>query len=429
MLRCRGNTVLIEGRAPKMGRLLYLMIMCVCFVASGTGDFQTRASKLFLDVEGWAKHSVAEAETTLSEAIASARNESFALRRVYPTDHVISRSKIVVQNVWANIFINACFLIPCLSIGGPLFWIWYHLEPSEKPDVIFTATDSDLREVQIREIGASGVALLRRQPDRHTGIMFAFTGIMLQTVFLYFIAVSCVLRLNAQFTPGDNAKPTPLILLFCSLFCNTMVCCSSYIVGLKCLATKAPDGYEHLHQVLVLLDSFVIPGMCTIVGDLYLCTSDGISSLVFNATAMGFIISMNMQIAGLMSWSLAGHGGRAFQPGNVSIKDQQNSSAQARYSFVASLVVASVIMPIGLLAGMVIIVVVILASIALPFFMMGQYMEYYDSVDSFRAFLLGGCCKLIRGGSGEDTSEHEAAVGKTSPRSPSGRNPARKGTS
>lgn len=111
---------------------------------------------------------------------------------------------------------------------------------------------------------------------------------------------------------------------------------------MKCFHTPPPHGYQQLHQALVLLDSFVIPLVGAVVGALFLCTSKGISNLVFDATAMGFICSINMQIAGLMSWSLSGHGGRAFQPANVSIKDSENSTQHAHYSFVASAVVATV---------------------------------------------------------------------------------------
>merc|ERR1719482_359674 len=156
--------------------------------------------------------------------------------------------------------------------------------------------------------------------------MFAFTGIMLQTIFLYFIAVFCFQRIWHEATTENTGNPTPIALLFCSLFCNTMTCCASLILGLKCWATKAPTGYQKLHKALVLYDSFVIPSVSAIVGALYLCTSNGISSLVFSSTSMAFITSINMQIAGLMSWSLSGHGGRAFQPANVNIKDSENST-------------------------------------------------------------------------------------------------------
>merc|ERR1719420_265026 len=132
-----------------------------------------------------------------------------------------------------------------------------------------------------------------------------------------------------------------------------MTCCASFILGLKCKATQAPEGYEKLHGALVLLDSFVIPSVCVVVGSLYLCASNGISSLVFNSTAMAFICSINMQIAGLMSWSLSGHGGRSFQPANVSIKDSENTTEYAHYSFILSGVVALVTLPIAWLLGII----------------------------------------------------------------------------
>jgi len=236
-------------------------------------------------------------------------------------------------------------------VGSYLAYFWYKIDSGGKSDEIFTAVDADLREVEIARVGASGVALLRRQEDRHTGIMFAFTGIMLQTIFLYFIAVYCWGRIRLGWT--DNGTPTPIALIFCSLFCNTMTTSSSFILGLKCWATKAPEGYQKLHEALVLVDSFCIPAICTVVGALYLCTSDGITNLVFSSTAMAFLCSINMQIAGLMSWSLSGHGGRAFQPANVSIKDSENSTTYAHYSFGASLVVALVTLPVGWLLGLI----------------------------------------------------------------------------
>merc|ERR1719199_246803 len=107
-----------------------------------------------------------------------------------------------------------------------------------------------------------------------------------------------------------------------------------------------------MHEALVVLDSFVIPLVCSMLGSLYICTSRGISLLVFKSTSMAFICNINAQIAGLMSWSLSGHGGRAFQPANVSIKDSENSTLLANYSFIASIVVALVTLPIALLFGL-----------------------------------------------------------------------------
>lgn len=342
-----------------------------------------------------ANSSVVETESVVSEAIAAASRRAKWARKRYFNDQNIflgqqrvtgsSQQRSHKSQRIIQILINTLILIPCLGVGGPLFWIWYHLEPDGK-DVIFMAMDADLREVDISRVGASGVALLRRQCDRHEGIRFALTGIMLQTIFLYFIAVSCILRVNEQSTLGSTSKPTPVILLFCSLFCNTMVCCSSVILGMKCLETNAPEGYQQLHKILVLLDSFVIPGMCTIVGGWYLCTSNGISSLVFDATAMGFIISINKQIAGLMSWSLSGHGGRAFQPAAVSIKDSQNSTQHAQYSFIASVVVATVMFPLGFLAGTAVIILVVVFMVLFSLGAAGYYLGYHRS-EVFKSFI------------------------------------------
>lgn len=302
-------------------------------------------NKLFLQVEKAARRDAAELEAVVSDVISATSKTAARVQNSARMQRLRKEFDISWQN---NLVI-----IPCLLVGIPLYRIWKDLEPGGKLDDIFTARDADLREVEISRIGASGVTLLRRQSDRHTGIMFAFTGIMLQTIFLYFIAVSCFQRLAHETEVQNAAAPTPIALLFCSLFCNTMTCCASFILGLKCKATQAPEGYEKLHQALVLLDSFVIPSVCVVVGSLYLCASNGISSLVFNSTAMAFICSINMQIAGLMSWSLSGHGGRAFQPANVSIKDSENSTTLANYSFVASGIVALVTLPISWLFGIV----------------------------------------------------------------------------
>lgn len=299
-------------------------------------------SKFFLQVQTVAKSDIARIEALASDAVAAASKEAKSAR--------VTRLKKEFDTSWENNLV----IIPCLAVGITLYRAWSQIESKGKPDDIFTARDADLREVEISRVGASGVALLRRQSDRHTGIMFAFTGIMLQTIFLYFIAVFCGQRIAHEVSyPGAEQIPTPIALLFCSLFCNTLTCCASLILGLKCWSTSAPDGYQKLHETLVILDSFVIPSVCMVVGALYLCASNGISSLVFNSTAMAFICSINMQIAGLMSWSLSGHGGRAYQPSNVSIKDSENSTLYANYSFIASIVVALVTLPISWLCGIV----------------------------------------------------------------------------
>jgi len=309
--------------------------------AAGTyRELSSTAASKFLQVEHAAKNDAAAIEAVVSGAVAVVAKGA-------------KRARTHLTKGFDTSWENNLVIIPALLVGGFLFWRWYTLDPPGKMDDIFTARDADLREVEISKIGASGVTLLRRQSDRHTGIMFAFTGIMLQTIFLYFIAVFLFDRISREAEHRDTGSPTPVALLFCSLFCNTMTCCSSFILGLKCRATKSPDGYEKLHETLVLLDSFVIPSVCIVVGSLYLCASNGISSLVFNSTAMAFICSINMQIAGLMSWSLSGHGGRAFQPANISIKDSENSTLYAQYSFIAAIVVALATLPISWLCGIV----------------------------------------------------------------------------
>lgn len=331
--------------------------------AAGAYQIQLASAghRLFLEIQSVAKSGIAEAESVVSQGISTASKSAIMAKMRDFNDHhgiphqnvqtisAVDARQSVVDTSWGNNLV----ILPCLVVGGPLFWIWYHLEDVRKSDEIFTATDADLREIEISRVGASGVALLRRQCDRHTGIMFAFAGIMLQTVFLYYMAVASCRKIYEEVTQDVSPSPTPVPLLFCSLFCNTLVCCASLILGMKCLTTTAPQGYEELHRVLVYLDSFVIPLVSAAVGALLLCSSRGIASLVFNSTAMAFVCSINMQIAGLMSWSLSGHGGRAFQPANVSIKDSENSTQYAHYSFIASAVVASVTVPVGILTGVV----------------------------------------------------------------------------
>lgn len=317
--------------------------------------------KFFLEVQSAAKQGVAEVGYLKSEVLDWSANHS-AWKNDGRSQPMMSGqdldtiSAVAARQKSRNAdmsFSNNLVIIPCLVVGGPLFRLWYNLQPEGKGEEIFTAIDADLREVEISRVGASGVSLLRRQCDRHTGIMFAFAGIMLQTVFLYYIAVTSCRKTIEEINMEGDSLPTPIPLLFCSLFCNTLVCCASLILGMKCFSTAAPPGYEELHKAFVLMDSFVIPLVSAVVGALLLCTSRGITSLVFNATAMAFICSINMQVAGLMSWSLSGHGGRAFQPAHVSIKDSQNSTQHAAYSFIASAAVATVIIPLGLLCGIV----------------------------------------------------------------------------
>jgi len=321
--------------------LLALLIGWAGSISTNLEVAESTARRLFLQAQHVVKNDIAGLEAIVSDTMIAATKDVKGARAVRHT------------KVFDTSFRNNLVIIPCLVVGSPLLWIWYKSELVSKADEIFTAVDADLREVEIARVGASGVALLRRQCDRHTGIMFAFTGIMLQTIFLYFIAVYCCTRIHIEARLQDTGAPTPIALIFCSLFCNTMTCSASLILGLKCWATKAPEGYQRLHKALVLLDSFVIPSVSAVVGALYLCTSNGISSLVFSSTSMAFICSINSQIAGLMSWSLSGHGGRAFQPANVSIKDSENSTVYAHYSFAASALIAVITLPLGWVLGII----------------------------------------------------------------------------
>jgi hypothetical protein len=324
-----------------------MLVFRVCLLAILLGWADTATTRhanvsrgFFLQIQNATEKDIAAMEVAMSD-------------RVVAFSHAASVRMSKLSKHFDFSWRNNLVIIPCLAVGGPLYYIWNKLEPTGKADDIFTAIDADLREVEIARVGASGVALLRRQCDRHTGIMFAFTGIMLQTIFLYFVFASCFQRIAHEWEPHSHADTTPIALIFCSLFCNTLVCCSSLILGRKCWSTKAPEGYQQIHEALVCLDSFAIPSVCMFVGALYLCTSDGISSLVFSSTSMAFICSINSQIAGLMSWSLSGHGGRAFQPANVSIKDSENSTEYAHYSFILSGIVALVTLPIAWLLGII----------------------------------------------------------------------------
>lgn len=245
---------------------------------------------------------------------------------------------------------NTLVLVPCLILAGPLTWIWWQLDKmgAHSGTEIWTATDADMREVDISTVGASGVALLRRRTDREFAILFSYVGIFLQTIFLYFIALYSRSKALAPTPPvapkavGLVGSQAPLWLIFCSLFCNSMTGFASIIQGLKAWNTDAPPGYHTVHRTLVMLDSFIIPSASIIVGSVYLCTSGNIAQLIFSATSMAFVCQINQQIAGLMSWSLSGHRGFAFQPGYVCIKDSVNSMRYASYSIVASAFVAVV---------------------------------------------------------------------------------------
>merc|ERR1719343_1711487 len=111
--------------------------------------------------------------------------------------------------------------------------------------------------------------------------------------------------------------------------------CGQMIVGVKAWRTAAPEGFAKLHHALVLWDSFIIPISGIIVGGLYLCSSKDINSLVFRSTSMAFVSGISKQIASMMSWSLSAHGGRAYQPSKICLKDDINSLNYTYYSLIA----------------------------------------------------------------------------------------------
>jgi hypothetical protein len=253
-------------------------------------------------------------------------------------------SGFVFDFTWTSMLV----FLPCVLLGVVFLWAWLQLDEI-KVDEVWTAQDENLREVDISLIGASGVALLRKPSDRQFGISLSFAGIMLQIVFLYFIAVSSVRLQGVSKTIASYDQAAPGPLLFCSMFFNSMTCCANFASGVKAWETSAPVGYENIHHALVFLDSFLIPSVAIVIGSIYLWSSTTISGLVFNATAMAFVCRINMQIAGLMSWSLSAHGGRAFQPARVCIKDSVNTVQYAYYSLIGSALVAMAMMPVAII--------------------------------------------------------------------------------
>lgn len=233
-------------------------------------------------------------------------------------------------------FLNIGIFIPWGLLAIPLSIISVRLaEVENEKDKIYTAEDENLRHTDISLIGISGVALLRRPSDRRWAIRCAFVSLLLQVAFLYFIVVYDFAFL---FTKGQAHAVfirTP-VLLFCGVLVNALSCCSIMISGSKMWHTAAPEGYQDIHHILVALDSFIIPAVCIVAGTLYLCTASGIMSLVFSSTALQFVVSFNARFAGLLSWSLSVHGGRAFKPTEVLIKDDVDSMSYAQRSLIFS---------------------------------------------------------------------------------------------
>jgi len=242
--------------------------------------------------------------------------------------------------------LNLLLVIPWGLMGIPLGIIWYQLKSlKDEKDTIWTAEEESMRIVEISSIGISGVALLRRPSDRRWAIRCTFLSFIFQMAFLYFIIVYDFASLNTEFVIFVR---TPA-LLFCSLFLNALSCCSIMICGAKTWQTEAPEGYETIHIILVSLDAFIIPSVCIIAGTLFLCTSIGITSLIFSSTSMGFVVNFNRQFAALLSWSLANHGGRAFRPTEVFIKDDVDSMTYAMRSLIFSFAVATVTVLVGMI--------------------------------------------------------------------------------
>lgn len=231
-------------------------------------------------------------------------------------------------------FLNIGIFIPWGLLAIPLGIISFRLcEVENEKDKIYTAEDENLRHTEICTIGISGVALLRRPSDRRWAIRCAFVSLLLQVAFLYFIVVYDFAFLLTEKHAVFIRTP---VLLFCGVLVNALSCCSIMISGSKMWHTAAPEGYQDIHRILVALDSFIIPSVCIVAGTLYLCTSNGIMSLVFGSTALQFVVSFNARFAGLLSWSLSVHGGRAFKPTEILIKDDVDSMTYAYRSLIFS---------------------------------------------------------------------------------------------
>lgn len=245
-------------------------------------------------------------------------------------------------------FLNLCLLAPWALLTIPLAWIWLELRKlSNEKDNVWTAEDENLRTVEIAVLGISAVALLRRPSDRRWAIRCGFVAFFMQVAFIYFILLFDFASLSGNHFKAIFAK-TPL-LVFCALVINTLTSCTVMISGAKALRTTAPEGYEKIHRILVILDKFIMPAVCIIAGTLFLCTSTGINSLIFRSTSMSFVLNFNERFASLLSWSLSAHGGRAFRPTEVQIKDDVDSMTYAWRSLVFSFATALTIVIFGIL--------------------------------------------------------------------------------
>jgi len=248
------------------------------------------------------------------------------------------------KRLFASATLNTMVIVPMIVVAIPLGWAWWQLLSFAHSDEVWTAQDADLREVDISQIGASGVVLLRTPSDRKLAILLSFAGIMLQTMFLYFMSLYSWMNVGGTKVTHD----APCVLLFGSIFMNTVSCCASMITGMKAWHTTAPKGYETIHCILVGLDSFVIPSVSVLVGSVFLCTSSNIASLVLSSTAMAFVCSINSRLAALISWSLSAHGGRIYQPAKLGIKDAVNSMQYTYMSLAFAALFSIIMVPVGI---------------------------------------------------------------------------------
>lgn len=236
-------------------------------------------------------------------------------------------------------------VVPLVAVGLPISFILTSLvaigKPSN-PDELWTPTDADLREVGLEEVGGIGVALLRRTKDRRAAIRTACAGLVLEVLFLYFLLVSCLEGFRSI------EKGTPLVLLWSSMFFHIISCCTSIIRGIKAWDTACPENYATIHRIMVMMEGFLIPVATGFIGCIFLAKSDGITDLVLNTTAVGWISQANLQMAGLIVWSLSAHGGRVYQPTRVCIKDSVNSMRYAFYTLGGAATIALVMVSASL---------------------------------------------------------------------------------
>lgn len=244
---------------------------------------------------------------------------------------------------------NAMVFIPIGILLVPIIWISIqanYLDQLPNVPKVWTAPDSDVREVEISDLGASGIALLRFHDHRKFGIYFANVGLVVQAVFVYFIflAYASAFEIRVEQYTYD----APLILLFVSCFFNALLMCAHFIQGKKLLKTTTPEGYENVHRLLVIIDSFILPVAAFVSGQMWISTSSSTSQYVFNCTSVAWVMQINRQIAKLMTWNLASHGGYSIKPNWVSVKDTDNNMELALYSLLASAILSAIFAPVAI---------------------------------------------------------------------------------